>query len=725
MTTYTLVAKAAPRQIGSPPIGEVGPDIGPGAPRARARRSGGEKVYRISDMGSRRPSAGAGREFLRGAKGGARSTAFKASRYPVYDKVQRRVYRGMESAAESAHAMGSAHPQAFRAGVKSGKVGVLLGAGGAVVGGSELKRYQYNRHGANLAFGENIAHPIRASHKRVGSRAIRAYKQTDKAATKAEARAANAPAGSIRNRYQTHFATNLRSASNRYAYTATRADKDARGKLTGRYDKSKTYTPPSKIGKSALDRVLAKAALPGDNRDAEMARSRRKAGLGVAGGGYLMQSRAKEISPGVADWLTPKAEKVGGVKARKKLMGVKAKKISRVAGKGGAVVTGAGLALAAEGAVNDLRYRNAVTHTRQQAKQARARRQRERRMTPAIGAPAPAGITAGDPFGKAYQYGAITQHHEQAGMHARKKTAADRRMKAGAAAIPAGLALVAATKLHGHKLVRLLAPAGRTGDEVADRVKMARRVAIGGVGGGLAIAGGGAGTVAEGAISRTVHGHKQNKETKLAQQARQSRNASVKKVDARRPLNLVERAEQARKHFKAVTRPPEPAHEAAEKLAQERQKAYFADRALKKVLEKAFDSERQRHNRQAAYTGAAGGAAVLATGGGVAAGLKGRKLSGLSRDEAASESRVRGRAQAALGRMANGTSPLTPDNVAAAANLHEKGARHATAASQLAGKAKKFKRVSRGSLGAAAALAAAGYGVHDYDRRRGGRSYGF
>lgn len=124
-----------------------------------------------------------------------------------------------------------------------------------------------------------------------------------------------------------------------------------------------------------------------------------------------------------------------------------------------------------------------------------------------------------------YDRGTITYHHEQAGLHSRKKQSGGRQASGGAAAATAGVAAYANR--------------GRIGREVADRTvkipgtlehitraRNAERVAGRG---GAALAVGGAGVAAVGAARWAHHGRKQNKSANAAQHARLSRNASMSK----------------------------------------------------------------------------------------------------------------------------------------------------------------------------------------------------
>lgn len=126
---------------------------------------------------------------------------------------------------------------------------------------------------------------------------------------------------------------------------------------------------------------------------------------------------------------------------------------------------------------------------------------------------------------KAYERGSITYHQEQADLHARKKAAAGRRVEGGLAAVPVGLAIAGGTHAAAPHVAQLV-HRGNTGDHVASRVKLIRRVRTGGLVGGGALAAGGLAVAGHGAVARMHHGRQQNEETRQAQLARKSRNAT-------------------------------------------------------------------------------------------------------------------------------------------------------------------------------------------------------
>lgn len=122
-----------------------------------------------------------------------------------------------------------------------------------------------------------------------------------------------------------------------------------------------------------LELILAKAAgspgLPNDNPTAVKARQRRKAGLATAGGGYLLASRAGDVSTHAADLLTPSKKRLGVKgKVRNEIVRSRGKRLAGAAGKAGAALVGAGLLVAGEGALHDLHSRQAFHRAKTQAK---------------------------------------------------------------------------------------------------------------------------------------------------------------------------------------------------------------------------------------------------------------------------------------------------------------------------------------------------------------------
>jgi hypothetical protein len=141
---------------------------------------------------------------------------------------------------------------------------------------------------------------------------------------------------------------------------------------------------------------------------------------------------------------------------------------------------------------------------------------------------------------------------------------------------------------------------------------------------------------------------------------------------------------------------------------------------------KPFDAERSRHDRSAAYVGAATGGAVVVGAGGVKAGMAARKVSQAARGERGNAANAHGKVQERLHSMAQtkGT-PATGQNLSATGRLHREALGREAAAGDMARKAKRLTRVSRGAFAGAAALGAVAAGVHHYDRRGGGLSYGY
>jgi hypothetical protein len=430
-------------------------------------------------------------------------------------------------------------------------------------------------------------------------------------------------------------------------------------------------TRVAKVDAFGVDReALFKAdtPLPGDNPHAEAARRRRKAGLTVAGVGYLASSRTKDVAPGAADFLTrpQKALNRKGIspKARARIVDMRAAKMTRMGGKAGFVLVGTGIGGAAEGAVTDLRERDALRRTREQARVKLQAKKQERLTKSAFG------VDHGD-VGKAYQPGSITLHQEQADLHARKKGSAQRRMEGGLIAIPASAAVASAAHRVAPNIAEMVHGKSRVGDKVADRVKLIRQIRHGAKVGGVVGTAGGAMVATEGALSRVRHAHGQNKETKRAQQARKARNAT---------------------------------------------------------LTKAFDSERARHGRQDMYASGATGGAILAGGAGVATGVAGRRAGAASHAEEQESKKAYRKARSNLSSMASsskGTKPKTAANIKETQDHLARMMEHHDAAGNFATRAKRFHRISRASLAGAAVLGTGAYAAHDYDRRRGGRSYGY
>jgi hypothetical protein len=108
---------------------------------------------------------------------------------------------------------------------------------------------------------------------------------------------------------------------------------------------------------------IAKYTLPGDNPQAEAARERKKSGLGLAGVGYLVASRHKDVTPGAVDLITPAAKKGADatkVAEREAKIVRRTKAINTLSSRGGAAAVGLGLGMAGEGLASDWRHRKVV-----------------------------------------------------------------------------------------------------------------------------------------------------------------------------------------------------------------------------------------------------------------------------------------------------------------------------------------------------------------------------
>lgn len=389
---------------------------------------------------------------------------------------------------------------------------------------------------------------------------------------------------------------------------------------------------------------VSKADLPGDNRQAQMARTRRRVGLTTAGTGYLVTARAKDVAHPVADWATAAAKgkdsqrlmrsaaRVDAVQ-RAATVGRRAKTIQTVASRGGVAALGGGLALAGEGALSDLHHRKSITRAHSTVREA-------------IGKDPKKSVEKG--------WGSLAG----SAMKAFKPVGA--KLAAGAEG-PVGPSLGARLKPLGPQLNQTIAP-------------IKAKIAAGGLNpvanGKLTTAGvgyvAGAGGLAGGAMMR-------------------GRNNNVNKS--------------------------------------------VEDRVRAEILAKAFDSERSRHGRQAAYTGGLAGGAVVAGGVGVKTGLDGRKATKAMVPAAARATKAHADLQNQLAGMARkpgaaGAVPKTAKQVLVAQKLHDTAVHSTKSVALLGDRAKKLTRISRGSLVGAAALGTAAVGVHRYDRHQGGRSHG-
>lgn len=144
---------------------------------------------------------------------------------------------------------------------------------------------------------------------------------------------------------------------------------------------------------------------------------------------------------------------------------------------------------------------------------------------------------------------------------------------------------------------------------------------------------------------------------------------------------------------------------------------------------KAFDSERQRHRRRAAYEGAAAGGSVSAAAGAGYLGHKARGKFGEAGGERAQATELRGRAEESLRslppRKRGAAATLPPkwqDTARAASRDLTRAHAHQANAVKLAGEARKFRA---GAVGAGVASAGAAYGAYKLHRQgqNRGRSY--
>jgi hypothetical protein len=366
---------------------------------------------------------------------------------------------------------------------------------------------------------------------------------------------------------------------------------------------------------------------------------------------------------------------------------------------------------------------------------------------------------------KAYTPGAITLHHEQAQMHARKKTSGKRQLSAGATVAVAGQAARRNSRQIGNA-VRDLVSAGDGGVHQSLRAeragvsaaRIARRFGPEVAAGGLALA-------ATGATRAVYHGHKQNAEVKAAQKARRQRAASLKKSAfgvEHDEIGKGRRADDFREGFRSGREGARDRLEMAhwKRLPAARAAAHMEDEDTRGVpfpgvylkhsasrrrggklgaavgaaeprrkVSKAFDSERQRHRRQEAYEGATAGGAALT--GGVAArtGRAARQTRKEANRLAAEARATHIDVQRALHRMAQPTGSAgnlanTKPNVSAAAHLHRQAVDQNREALGVAHHARQLGR--RGKLTAitSASLAATSCGLHRHDRK-GGSSYSY
>lgn len=406
---------------------------------------------------------------------------------------------------------------------------------------------------------------------------------------------------------------------------------------------------------------LSKAGLPGDNPRAESARDRRQTGLGVAGVGYLSASRGKDVAPGAADLVTRSTKAIGPAK-RRQLMLTRESKFGRVSGIGGAALVGGGLVLAGEGAITDWASRGSVRRTKKKIRRKALEARKE-----LIG------------VGKSYTDLVLAKAFDDelakiamkapglGGLMAHLKPVGDSVRDVGT---KVGTKLTPVLK----PIQAGLKPIGESLRPTTNKVKSFigdHKVATGlAAGTGVAAAGG-------------YTGYKMNKafDHERAQQDREAEARDARVIQRERPVP-VRRG-------------------------------------------RAYDPERSRRNRQAAYTGVGAGGAVVAGAHGVRARREGRALGREAGKEALLSAAEHKQLQDKLHNLGQiGPSPR-PSDLTHAASLHASATGHAGQSVALGQQARKFTQRSRASLAAAALLGAGAYGVHDYDRRRGGRPYGY
>jgi len=142
------------------------------------------------------------------------------------------------------------------------------------------------------------------------------------------------------------------------------------------------------------------------------------------------------------------------------------------------------------------------------------------------------------------------------------------------------------------------------------------------------------------------------------------------------------------------------------------------------VFSKAYNPERQRHQRAAAYEGIAAGGAVTAAGGAAALQHKENSIRGRSRAYASLADKNRAKATrevSSLGSAKTG-APEKPAAAMAATRLRRADIQTVKAA-ELAAKARKIRGGKIAAATGAAALAAGAAKIHHYDKKGAGRSY--
>lgn len=140
---------------------------------------------------------------------------------------------------------------------------------------------------------------------------------------------------------------------------------------------------------------------------------------------------------------------------------------------------------------------------------------------------------------KAYTPGQIVYHTDQAALHSRKKTSGKRQLTTGIVTTGAGASVHMMSphlgRMIGQRTARPAHEIGSLGHELeaAKHTRRAQKIVgrtgLGLVAGGAALAGVGAGRV-------IYHGHKQNKEIAMAQDARRRRSAHIQASYAKKPV---------------------------------------------------------------------------------------------------------------------------------------------------------------------------------------------
>lgn len=126
---------------------------------------------------------------------------------------------------------------------------------------------------------------------------------------------------------------------------------------------------------------------------------------------------------------------------------------------------------------------------------------------------------------KAYVPGSITFHQEQSNLHARKKSANDRRVRAGLAAAGAGVTGAGVAHVLSPTIAHAVNPGPDSEVRVERVMRTGRAIRRAGTLGGAAVVAGGLGTAGASAIARSRHARKQNLSTRAAQAARKARAA--------------------------------------------------------------------------------------------------------------------------------------------------------------------------------------------------------